>query len=161
MWLCRRNDAKDLDMAASDTAGKELNMRMNKKNHTASAKKPMQKKMGGSAKNTAKNDFRQNPFVNLKEEFNGSSGNDRQVNHMSKEDAKHMAELIGNMLEEVFGGDMEGCAGPVIGVIDLDPECMLNIAADKAVKANVRRALINNFGFGGHNGVLAIEACRD
>ena len=120
-----------MEMAAADTAGKELKMRMNKKNHTTASKRPTQKKKGGSEKNIAKNSFRQNPFVNLKEEFDGASGNDQRENHMSKEDTKHMAELIGSMLEEVFGGDMECCAGPVIGVIDLDPECMLNMEFKK------------------------------
>lgn len=54
-----------------------------------------------------------------------------------------------------------GIVHPTINYTTPDPECMLNIVAGSAVKANVRRALINNFGFGGHNGVLAIEACRD
>ena len=54
-----------------------------------------------------------------------------------------------------------GIVHPTINYRTPDPECMLNIVANKPLRANVRRALINNFGFGGHNGVLAIEACRD
>ena len=98
-------------------------MRMNKKNHAAGAKKAA----AGKKERSAKNDFRKNPFVNRKDDFEDPSCHGKQADQMNREDAKHMAELIGSMLEEVFGGDPEGCTGPVIGVIELDPDCMLNL----------------------------------
>lgn len=50
-----------------------------------------------------------------------------------------------------------GIVHPTINYEHPDPECNLNIVANKAVEAKVDRVLINNAGFGGHNGVLAIE----
>ena len=38
-----------------------------------------------------------------------------------------------------------------------DPECNVNVVAETKYNANVRRILVNNFGFGGHNGVLALQ----
>ncbi len=38
-----------------------------------------------------------------------------------------------------------------------DPECDVNVVAETRYDANVRRILVNNFGFGGHNGVLALS----
>ena len=50
-----------------------------------------------------------------------------------------------------------GIVHPTINYEHPDPECNLNIVANKAVEAKVDRILINNAGFGGHNGVLALE----
>lgn len=50
---------------------------------------------------------------------------------------------------------------PTINQFDPDPECDLNTVPNKFIKAEVKRVLINNFGFGGHNGVLAIEHYED
>ena len=55
----------------------------------------------------------------------------------------------------------KGIVHPTINQITPDPECGLNTVPNKAVKAKVDRAIINNFGFGGHNGVLAIQSCKD
>lgn len=54
-----------------------------------------------------------------------------------------------------------GVVHPTINQITADPDCDLNTVPNKAVKAKVERAIINNFGFGGHNGVLAIERRKD
>lgn len=51
----------------------------------------------------------------------------------------------------------KGIVHPTINQFTPDPECALNTVPNKAVKAEVNRILINSFGFGGHNGVLAIE----
>jgi 3-oxoacyl-[acyl-carrier-protein] synthase II len=51
----------------------------------------------------------------------------------------------------------KGVIHPTINYEFPDPECGLNIIANRAVKRRVDRVLINNAGFGGHNGVLAIE----
>ncbi len=44
---------------------------------------------------------------------------------------------------------------PTINVEHQDPECDLNVAANKAVQREVRVAVSNSFGFGGHNVTLA------
>ena len=51
----------------------------------------------------------------------------------------------------------KGIVHPTINYTDPDPDCNLNVVPNKAIKADIKRAIINNFGFGGHNGVLAIE----
>lgn len=38
-----------------------------------------------------------------------------------------------------------------------DPECCVNVVAETKYDADVKRILVNNFGFGGHNGVLALQ----
>lgn len=55
----------------------------------------------------------------------------------------------------------EGVVHPTINQFVPDPECDLNTVPNKAVRAEVNKVLINNFGFGGHNGVLAIERFKD
>ena len=54
-----------------------------------------------------------------------------------------------------------GVVHPTINQIDPDPDCAVNTVPNKAVHAKIDRAIINNFGFGGHNGVLAIERYKD
>ena len=110
-------------------------MRMNKKNHAAGTKRQAVKKKDRSAKN----DFRKHPFVNLKDDFEDASCHDKQAGHMNSEDTKHMAELIGSMLEEIFAENPEGCAGPVIGVVELDPDCMLNMEFDGPAAKHEKR----------------------
>ncbi|NLV82678.1 MAG: beta-ketoacyl-ACP synthase II [Synergistaceae bacterium] len=51
----------------------------------------------------------------------------------------------------------KGIVHPTINQFDPDPECDLNTVPNKAIKADVKKVLINNFGFGGHNAVIAIE----
>lgn len=51
----------------------------------------------------------------------------------------------------------KGIVHPTINQFEPDPECGLNTVPNVAVKADVKRAIINGFGFGGHNGVLAVE----
>ena len=46
---------------------------------------------------------------------------------------------------------------PTINYDTPDPECNVHVIGNKAVEQKVDRILINNFGFGGHNGVLAVE----
>lgn len=53
-----------------------------------------------------------------------------------------------------------GIVHPTINQFVPDPDCDLNTVPNTAVKHDVQRAIINNFGFGGHNGVLAIERFR-
>ena len=38
-----------------------------------------------------------------------------------------------------------------------DPECNVNVVAETLYDRDVKRILVNNFGFGGHNGVLALQ----
>ena len=53
-----------------------------------------------------------------------------------------------------------GIVHPTINFQTPDPECAVNVVPNKAVNAKVERALVNSFGFGGHNGVIAIESCK-
>lgn len=50
-----------------------------------------------------------------------------------------------------------GIVHPTINQFKEDPDCGLNVVPNEAVKADVRKVLVNSFGFGGHNGVLALE----
>lgn len=54
----------------------------------------------------------------------------------------------------------KGIVHPTINQFTPDPECVMNTVPNKAVKAEVNKIIINSFGFGGHNGVLAIERCE-
>lgn len=51
----------------------------------------------------------------------------------------------------------KGIIHPTINYDTPDPECNVHVIGNKAVEQKVDRILINNFGFGGHNGVLAVE----
>ena len=51
----------------------------------------------------------------------------------------------------------EGFIHPTLNYETPDPECDLNISTGKGVEKKVDRVLVNNFGFGGHNGVLAFQ----
>lgn len=55
----------------------------------------------------------------------------------------------------------KGIVHPTINQLVPDPDCDINTAPNAAVYKKTERALINNFGFGGHNGVLAIESFKD
>jgi 3-oxoacyl-[acyl-carrier-protein] synthase II len=51
----------------------------------------------------------------------------------------------------------EGYVHPTLNYSTPDPECDLNIAVENGVRKNIDRVLVNSFGFGGHNGVLAFQ----
>ena len=50
-----------------------------------------------------------------------------------------------------------GIIHPTINYENPDPDCDLNYTPNVAVKKDVTVALVNNFGFGGHNGTLLIK----
>lgn len=47
-----------------------------------------------------------------------------------------------------------GVIPPTVGYKEPDPDCDLNYVPNKAVKADVKAAVSNSFGFGGHNATL-------
>ncbi|MDR1741063.1 MAG: beta-ketoacyl-ACP synthase II [Synergistaceae bacterium] len=51
----------------------------------------------------------------------------------------------------------EGYIHPTLNYSTPDPDCDLNIATGDGVFKSVNRVLVNGFGFGGHNGVLAFQ----
>ncbi|MGC9489882.1 MAG: beta-ketoacyl-[acyl-carrier-protein] synthase family protein, partial [Thermovirgaceae bacterium] len=56
----------------------------------------------------------------------------------------------------------EGIVHPTRNCIGIDPECPVQVVPDgNPVKASIDRLLVNSFGFGGHNAVLAVESCRE
>jgi 3-oxoacyl-[acyl-carrier-protein] synthase II len=56
----------------------------------------------------------------------------------------------------------EGVVHPTANYFTPDPRCPIKVVPDgKSLKKNVERLLVNNFGFGGHNGVIAIEKFRE
>ncbi len=53
----------------------------------------------------------------------------------------------------------EGIVHKTLNLFEKDPECDINVVTE-TTEAKVDRFLVNSFGFGGHNGVLAVERCR-
>lgn len=51
-----------------------------------------------------------------------------------------------------------GIVPPTINYMNPDPECDLNYTVNQAVKRDVKVALSNSFGFGGHNATLCFKA---
>ena len=51
---------------------------------------------------------------------------------------------------------VEGIVHPTLNLDAKDPECDIPIVGKETLHVPVQRALVNNFGFGGHNGVLAL-----
>jgi 3-oxoacyl-[acyl-carrier-protein] synthase II len=51
----------------------------------------------------------------------------------------------------------KGVVHPTINLEKLDEECPINVVGKSPVYKKISRALSNNFGFGGHNAVLAIQ----
>lgn len=50
-----------------------------------------------------------------------------------------------------------GIIPPTINLEQPDPECDLDFVPNTARKAEIKVALTNSFGFGGHNATLAIK----
>jgi 3-oxoacyl-[acyl-carrier-protein] synthase II len=51
----------------------------------------------------------------------------------------------------------EGYVHPTLNYTTPDPECGLNIVTGGGLRKPIKRVLVNSFGFGGHNGVLAFQ----
>ena len=55
----------------------------------------------------------------------------------------------------------EGIVPPTIGLTEPDPDCDLDYVPLVARKAEIKLALSENLGFGGHNACLAFKKCED
>jgi 3-oxoacyl-[acyl-carrier-protein] synthase II len=53
---------------------------------------------------------------------------------------------------------IEGFVHPTLNLETQDPDCEIHVVGKEGIEHEVHRVLINNFGFGGHNGVLAIKS---
>src|SRR5690606_2821268 len=51
----------------------------------------------------------------------------------------------------------EGLIPPTINLVNQDPECDLDYVPNKPRKADVRTAMSNSFGFGGHNATIVLK----
>ena len=51
----------------------------------------------------------------------------------------------------------EGYVHPTLNYETPDPECNLNVITGDGLEKPIKRALINSFGFGGHNGVIGLS----
>lgn len=57
---------------------------------------------------------------------------------------------------------VEGIVHPTVNCKEIDRECQVKVVPDGApLKKTIDRAIVNNFGFGGHNAVLAVESFRE
>jgi len=54
----------------------------------------------------------------------------------------------------------KGIVHPTINYHTQDPECDLNYVPNKAIEKKISKLIVNSFGFGGHNAVLAVEECK-
>jgi 3-oxoacyl-[acyl-carrier-protein] synthase II len=56
---------------------------------------------------------------------------------------------------------VEGIVHPTRNCFNPDPDCPISVVQDgKSLKKDISRLLVNNFGFGGHNAVAALEKYR-
>ena len=53
---------------------------------------------------------------------------------------------------------IEGFVHPTLNLDKQDPDCEIHVVGKEGIEHEVHRALISNFGFGGHNAVLAIKS---
>ena len=51
----------------------------------------------------------------------------------------------------------QGVIPPTVNLLEPDPDCDLNYVPNQAVQADIRLALSNSLGFGGHNACLAFR----
>ncbi len=85
--------------------------------------------------------------------------------HAYKLNVSSTKSMTGHLLGAAGGIETIFCAmalhtgmiPPTINVMNLDPECDLDITANKAVKKDLKYALNNSFGFGGTNSSLLLK----
>ncbi|MFD1952708.1 beta-ketoacyl-ACP synthase II [Paenibacillus thailandensis] len=70
----------------------------------------------------------------------------------------HLLGAAGGVEAVILGLTLKnGVIAPTINLEDQDPECDLDYVPNQARKADVKVALSNSFGFGGHNATIAMK----
>jgi len=70
----------------------------------------------------------------------------------------HLLGAAGGIEAIICALSMErGVIPPTINLVDPDPECDLDYVPNKAVKREVKAAISNSFGFGGHNATILLR----
>ncbi|MUT66319.1 beta-ketoacyl-ACP synthase II [Paenibacillus sp. NEAU-GSW1] len=70
----------------------------------------------------------------------------------------HLLGAAGGVEAVILGLTLQnGVIAPTINLENQDPECDLDYVPNKARKADVRTALSNSFGFGGHNATIVMK----
>ncbi len=108
---------------------------------------------------TSLNDTMESAAINLA--FGENAG--RILVHSTKSMIGHTLGAAG-ALETIAAiqAISESIVHPTANCVNPDPECPVNVVPDgKPVTREVSRLLVNNFGFGGHNGVAAIEKYKE
>ena len=86
-------------------------------------------------------------------------------NHAKKVAISSTKSMTGHMLGAAGGAEMIACAmaikegliPPTINYEYPDPECDLDYVPNKARKQDIKTAITNSLGFGGHNATLAVR----
>jgi 3-oxoacyl-[acyl-carrier-protein] synthase II len=74
----------------------------------------------------------------------------------------HLLGAAGGIEAVILGLTLrDGMIAPTINLVNQDPECDLDYVPNEPRKANVRMAISNSFGFGGHNASIIMKKYED
>ncbi|MEM7671855.1 MAG: beta-ketoacyl-ACP synthase II [Verrucomicrobiota bacterium] len=89
----------------------------------------------------------------------GDHAKDKLLMSSTKSMTGHLLGAAGGIEAAVIAKTIEtGKVAPTINIEDPDPECDLNYVPNTSVEAEVKVAMSNNLGFGGHNATIIFKA---